>query len=128
MTRSGSFAPTKAERAFQHHFSHENLNQNFAGPAHSWLKQNQLSYDSRVLLEFWDQNNDDRWLTKLLEDPLPPFEVPWSTPEEFLSRVHDLMEVCPEWKDVPYAQPRSLATPAGLVRTTNSPLPHGCRR
>jgi len=88
-------------RNFQHHFSHENLNQNFAGPAHSWLKQNKLSYDSMVLLEVWDQKYDDRWLTKLLEDPLPPFEVPWSTPEEFISRVHDLMEVYPEWKDVP---------------------------
>jgi hypothetical protein len=117
MTRIESLAPTGAERAFQHHFSHENLNQNFAGPAHSWLNENHLSYDGMVLFEFWDQKNNDRWLTRLLEDPLPPFEVPWSTPAEFVSRVSDLMELYPEWRGVPYAQPRSMAAPASLIRT-----------
>jgi hypothetical protein len=119
MTRSERFAPTEAEKALQHHFSHENLTPTFAGPAHSWLKQNHLSYDSMVLFEFWDQKHNDRWLAKLLEDPLPPFEVPWSTPEEFAARVNDLMDVYPEWRDVHYAQPRTVAGPASPVRTSD---------
>jgi hypothetical protein len=45
----------------------------------------------------WAATHDPAFMDKIdHEELLPPFEVPWSSREEFLSRVQELLEVHPD--------------------------------
>jgi hypothetical protein len=96
--------PTQAELDFVYHVSRE-VCFGEPGPATNWLVENNLRYAALTAFQTWGWKHDDHFLARIYDDPLPPFVIPWSSREEFISRVYELMEEYPELKDAPFANP-----------------------
>ncbi len=58
-----------------------------------------------IAFQYWAQQNDPRFLERTLFDPLPPFQIPWASREEFAARVYEIMEIYPDLKRWRSAQP-----------------------
>jgi hypothetical protein len=98
------FVLTVAELSFVYHYGHETSIKE-RGPAISWLAQNNLPGRAMTAFQYWGERNDDEFISKSLFEPLPPLEIPWSSREEFVSRVHEIMEIYPQLKEWKSAQP-----------------------
>lgn len=86
------------ERSFLDHFNHETFN-HYSGPAISWLNDRDLDWKLMAVLQRWGVLHDPDFMRKIDdEEPIPPFEVPWSSREVFLSRVRELLHVYPDLK------------------------------
>jgi len=86
----------EGEQAFLSHFNAETFNQRL-GPAISWLNSHDLSWNLMAGFQRWMVTHDPAFMEKIdHEELLPPFEVPWSSREEFLSRVQEFLEVYPD--------------------------------
>jgi hypothetical protein len=88
---------TAAEHVFLRHFNVETFNAR-RGPATSWLDEHEVDWNGMAAFQRWGALHDDRFLLGIDEDPLPPFEAPWFSREEFLARVQELLEVYPDLK------------------------------
>jgi hypothetical protein len=90
--------PNKIELSFLDHFNHETFNHD-PGPAISWLNDQGLDWKLMSVFQRWAVLNDPAFMRKINgEEPIPPFELPWSTKGEFLSRVQEFLEVYPDLK------------------------------
>src|SRR5690349_2055033 len=84
------------ECSFIDHCNHETFNQ-YSGPALSWLNERDLDWKLMAVLQRWAVLHDPDFIRKIDgEVPLPPFEVPWSSREEFLSRAQELLQAYPD--------------------------------
>lgn len=88
---------TPVEQVFLRHYNTETF-QARGGPATEWLDRYGLDWNCMAVFQRWGAANDDRFLLAIDEEPLPAFEVPWSSREEFLVRVHELLELYPDLK------------------------------
>jgi hypothetical protein len=104
MSTAVDFALTTAERNFTHHFNRETCNAE-PGPAIDWLVQNRLSLGAMTAFQYWSQKNDEDFLVRSMTQSLPPFEIPWASREEFLSRIDEIMVIYPELSTWRFAQP-----------------------
>jgi len=106
MLATKKFSLTAAEQIFTDHYAWETCD-HYAGPAISWLTQNHLSGQAMAAFQYWcERNEGDDFVTRiLLREPIRPFQVPWSSREEFVSRVHEIMEVYPELREWEFVQP-----------------------
>src|SRR5207253_10343096 len=87
---------SEGEQAFLAHFNAETFNPRL-GPAISWLGAHDLNWTLMAGFQRWAAVHDPAFMEKIdHEELLPPFEVPWSSREEFLSRVRELLEVYPD--------------------------------
>ena len=99
-----AFTLTPAELSFVYHYGRETSGAG-RGPAVSWLAEHGLRSGDMTAFQYWGERNDDDFINKSLFGPYPPFEVPWSSREEFLARLREIMEVYPQLKDWISAQP-----------------------
>jgi len=106
MPATQGFALTAAEQSFVDHYSRETCDHQ-RGPAVEWLAENQLPGGAMTAFQYWCERNEDDFVTRIVlrEEPLPPFQVPWSSREEFVARLHEIMEIYPQLKDWKSAQP-----------------------
>lgn len=88
---------TPAEQIFLRHFNAETF-QARRGPALAWLDDQGLDWNGMAVFQRWGARHDERSVLGVDEDPLPPFEAPWSSREAFLARVQELLEVYPDLK------------------------------
>jgi len=89
-------ALTEGEQAFLSHFNAETFNQRL-GPGISWLDSHDLDWALMAGFQRWAATHDPAFMEKIDdEELLPPFEVPWFSREEFLTRVQELLEVYPD--------------------------------
>lgn len=88
---------TLGEQVFLRHYNAETFHAR-GGPATEWLDGCGLDWNCMAVFQRWGAANDDRFLLAIDEDPLPAFQVPWSSRDEFLEGVHDLLEVYPDLK------------------------------
>jgi hypothetical protein len=79
-------------------------------PAFQWLRDHGVPHSLMQVLEYAVQKSNPDWIREATEEPLPRFEVPWSSREEFESRVCDLLEIFPEMKSIGSANPEVMAT------------------
>jgi hypothetical protein len=98
------FTLMASELSSVYHYGRETSSKE-RGPAISWLAENHLPGRAMTSFQYWGERNDDDFIDKSLFEPLPPFEVPWSSREEFVSRVHEIMEIYPTLKEWKSAQP-----------------------
>ena len=77
---------TPGERIFLRHFNAETFEAR-RGPALAWLADQGLDWNGMAVFQRWAARHDDRSVLGIDEDSLPPFEVPWGSREDFLSRV-----------------------------------------
>ena len=90
---SSQISLIEGEQAFLSHFNAETFNQRL-GPAISWLNSHDLNWNLMAGFQRWMVTHDPAFMEKIEhEELLPPFEVPWSSREEFLSRVQEFLEV-----------------------------------
>jgi hypothetical protein len=90
--------PMDEELSFLDHFNRESFN-HYPGPAISWLNDHGLDWKLMSVFQRWGVLHDPDFMRKINgEEPIPAFEVPWSTREEFLSRVLGFLEVYPDLK------------------------------
>jgi hypothetical protein len=113
-----STVPTQAERDFVFHYYQEDCHHKNRGPAHQWTKEHGISNSSMIAFGYWEQRNNDSWLNQLLEDDAPPFQVPWSSSEEFFIRVREPLEVYPNVRYLATDQPRPHTFSGFLEGTT----------
>ena len=100
---SADLRPTDDECSFLDHFNHESFN-HYPGPAISWLNGQGLDWKLMSVFQRWGVLHDPDFMRNINgEEPIPVFEVPWSTKEEFVSRVLEFLEVYPDLK--PLIQP-----------------------
>jgi hypothetical protein len=101
MSQSTAAIPsvTAAEQVFLRHFNAETF-QARSGPATSWLDDHGLDWNGMAVFQRRGALQDDRFLLGIDEDPLPTFEAPWSSGEEFLVRVQELLEAYPDLKSL----------------------------
>ncbi len=90
--------PTQAERDFAFRYYKEECLHTYDGPAHQCTNEHDISNGSMIVFGYWEQRNNDCWFNQLLEDEAPPFRAPWSSTEEFLVRVRELLELYPDVK------------------------------
>ncbi len=102
--------PTQAERDFTFHYFQEELRHNYQGPAHQWVNGHGISNGSMIAFGYWEQRNNGRWFNQLLEDEAPPFQVPWSSADEFFARVRELLELYPDVKSITPDHPKSVSS------------------
>jgi hypothetical protein len=89
-------ALTEGEQAFVSHFNAETFNQRL-GPAISWLNSHGLHWNLKAGFQRWAVTHDPAFMEKIeYEDLLPTFVIPWTSREEFVSRVQELLEVYPD--------------------------------
>jgi hypothetical protein len=88
---------TATEVIFLRHFNAETFNAR-RGPAVSWLDEQRLDSKCMAVFQRWGARHDDRPVLGIDEDPRPPFELPWSSREEFLARVRELLQAYPDLK------------------------------
>ncbi len=88
---------TAAEQAFLRHFNAETF-QARRGPAISWLDDHGLDWNGMAVFQRWGALHDERSVLGIDDDPLPPFEVPWCSGEEFLARVQELLAIYTDLK------------------------------
>jgi hypothetical protein len=99
-------SPTQAERDFTFHYYQEDCRHNDHGPAHQWANEHGIPNGSMIAFGYWEQRNNPEWLNRLLEEEPPPFQVPWSSQEEFFERVRLLLELYPQVRDITPTQPK----------------------
>ena len=88
--------PTNEELSFLDHFNHESFNL-YPGPAISWLNDQGLDWKLMSVFQRWGVLHDPDFMRKINgEEPIPAFEHPWSTRDEFLARVREFLEVYPD--------------------------------
>jgi hypothetical protein len=106
MLATEKFTLTVGEQIFTDHYSTEACDHH-RGPAVSWLAEHNLPGRAMTAFQYWCERNEaDDFVTRILtREPIRPFQVPWSSREEFVSRVHEIMEVYPELKEWEFAQP-----------------------
>lgn len=104
MHATTDFTLTAAEQSFLYHYNRETCIPE-RGPAIEWLAQNNLSGGAMTAFQYWAERNDPEFLNRTLFDPLPSFEVPWASRDEFAARVYEIMEIYPVLKDWKFAQP-----------------------
>jgi hypothetical protein len=101
--------PTQAERDFCFHYYQKELNHTYQGSAHKWVNEHGISNGSMIAFGYWEQRNNPRRLNQLLEDEPPPFQIPWSSPDEFFERVRLLLDLYPQVRSItptkPHRQP-----------------------
>jgi hypothetical protein len=109
-----TIAPTQAERDFTFHYYREDCHHIDDGPAHRWANEHGISNSSMIAFGYWEQRNNELWFNQLLEDEPPPFQVPWSSADEFFARVRALQELYPRLKSFApdYPQPVSSLVPS----------------
>jgi hypothetical protein len=105
----GTQLPTQAERDFTFHYYQEELRHKYQGPAHQWVTEHGISNGSMIAFGYWEQRNNPEWFNRLLEVQAPPFQVPWSSADEFFVRVRELLELYPEVKSITPDHPRPVS-------------------
>ena len=98
MLATRGFTLTVAELAFVYHYGRETSGAG-RGPAVAWLVEHNLPGRAMTSFQYWGERNDDDSISKSLFEPLPPFGIPWASPEEFIARVHEIMEIYPQLKE-----------------------------
>jgi hypothetical protein len=98
------FTLTPAELSFVYHYGRETSSKE-RGPAITWLADNNLPGRAMTAFQYWGERDDDDFINKSLFGPYPPFEIPWKSREEFVTRVHEIMEIYPQLKEWKLAQP-----------------------
>jgi hypothetical protein len=98
------FALTPAELSFVYHYGRETSGAG-RGPAISWLSEHSLPGRAMTAFQYWGERNIDDFINRSLFGPYPPFEAPWSSREEFVARVHEIMEIYPDLREWRSAQP-----------------------
>ncbi len=88
---------TPGERSFLYHFNAETF-QGRRGPAIEWLDGQGLDWSHMAVFQRWGARHDQRSVLGIDDEPLPPFEVPWASRQEFLARVQDLLKSYPDLK------------------------------
>jgi hypothetical protein len=104
MPSTKEFTLTAAELSFVYHYGRETSVKE-RGPAIAWLADHDLPGRAMTAFQYWGERNDDDFISKSLFEPLPPFEAPWTSREEFVARVHEIMEIYPDLKEWKSAQP-----------------------
>jgi hypothetical protein len=97
-------ALTAAELSFVYHYGRETSGAG-AGPAISWLREHGVPGRAMTAFQYWGERHDEDFIHKSLFGPYPAFEAPWKSREEFVSRVHEIMEIYPQLKEWKSAQP-----------------------
>ena len=96
MSATTDLSLTDAERNFLYHFNAETFNPR-SGPAVTWLGAQSLDWTLMSVFQRWGVMHVPDFIPRIDdEDSLPPFEVPWSSREEFLARVQDFLQVYPD--------------------------------
>ena len=104
MLATQGFTLTAAELSFVYHYGHETSVKE-RGPAITWLAEHNLPGRAMTAFQYWGERSDDDFINKSLFEPLPPFETPWASREEFVARVQEIMEIYPQLKEWKSAQP-----------------------
>ena len=104
MQSTETFTLTAAEQSFLYHFSRESC-QHERGPAVAWLTDHGLAGGAMIAFQDWAERHDPKFLDRILNDPLPPFQLPWDSREELAARVGEIMDVYPDLKGWTSAQP-----------------------
>lgn len=92
------FSLTPGERVFVDHYNAETFNPRL-GPATSWLQSQDLDWKLMSGFQRWAAIHDPDFMQKIDEESLlPPFETPWSSREEFVSRVKEYLDDYPDLK------------------------------
>ncbi len=92
-----SISLTRGEQVFLRHYNAETFHAH-GGPATERLDRYGLDWNCMAVFQRWGATNDERFLLAIDEDPLPVFEVPWSSRDEFLARVQNLLEIYSDLK------------------------------
>jgi hypothetical protein len=88
--------PTAEERSFLDHFNHETFN-HYLGPAIAWLNDQGLDWKLMAVFQRWGVLQDPDFMRKVNgEEPLAPFEIPWSTRDMLICRIQEVLEVYPD--------------------------------
>jgi hypothetical protein len=111
------FTLSPAENDFIYHFRRESHDLAL-GPAHQWLRDHGVCPSVMIPLLYHDQETNPRWLDRLDEDPIPAFQSPWSSREEFEARVWEALEAYPKLKEQPYVIPGYQVDPLRSLTTT----------
>jgi hypothetical protein len=98
------FALTQAELSFVYRYGRETSGAG-PGPALSWLKAHHLHTGVMDAFQYWGERHVEEFIARSLFGPYPPFEAPWSSREEFVARVHEIMQIYPNLKERRSAQP-----------------------
>src|SRR5262245_17747867 len=75
------------------------------GPAFLWLEEHKVSPLLLQVFEYAVQESDPDRLHQTAEESLPAFQAPWSSKDEFESRVNALLEIFPKMKSIGSACP-----------------------
>lgn len=98
------FVLTPAELSFVYHYGRETSGAG-RGPAISWLAEHNLPGRAMTAFQYWGERHIEDFITRSLFGPYPPFEAPWSSREEFVARLREIMEIYPDLKEWKSAQP-----------------------
>jgi hypothetical protein len=92
---------TPAEQIFLDHYHYEVFSNVMLGPVSQWFLDHKLNLRLIDPLSNWCWRNDPDFEQKVMAvHHLAPFVIPWSSPEEFLSRVEDFLSIYPELRDL----------------------------
>ena len=98
-----TFSLTPSERAFLDQYHHEIFTP-FSGPANEWLRNQNLHQNLMAPFQRWALAQDPDFAQKMTDTGFLPssgpssFEVPWSSREDFLARVEELLDFYPDLK------------------------------
>ena len=95
------FEFTQSERHFLSHWTYE-ASITFWGPATIWCWNHRVTpaYGPYPMAElFWGQEREAGRESWLFERPPEPFEVPWTTAEDFWQRATDALALIPRLQD-----------------------------
>lgn len=104
MPMRNSFILTPTELDFLHHFNHESVTA-VPGPATRWLRQHEVFPTVMQSFQYAEQQSNPRYIDRIMEDPLPPFQPAWSSREEFDARASEIVAVFPELRQLRSALP-----------------------
>jgi hypothetical protein len=96
---SDAWILTPAELDFLHHFNHELVTAT-AGPATRWLREREIFPTRMQPFQYAEQQSSPRYIDRITEDSLPPFQPAWSSRDEFEARASEIVAAFPELKQL----------------------------
>jgi hypothetical protein len=101
---SQRFTLTQAELDFLHHFNHE-IVVSGPGPAIRWLREHEIFPTVMQSFQYAEQQSNPRYIDRITDDPLPPFQPAWSSREAFHARASEIVGAYPELNQLGSALP-----------------------
>jgi hypothetical protein len=91
------FVPTEAEQSFVLQFIYEISNHPDKLPAVTWLNSHGLHWNLLAGFQRWQVTHGPEFMSKIeFPESLPPFELPWGSPSEFLDQVEASLVTYPD--------------------------------